>query len=163
MFAPAYNLTKMAENKTRETEESVAGFINSVESGQQRKDSLRLLEIMQEVSGCEPRMWGSSIVGFGSYHYRYHSGHEGYAPLIGFSPRKAALSLYVYTGREEDAHLLDALGKFKMGKACIYAKKLSDLDEAALRTLMKATIGFLGEKYEIRPEGQANGGEENGA
>jgi hypothetical protein len=103
---------------------------------------------MQKVSGHEPKMWGTSIIGFGVYHYKSErSKQEGDWPLIGFSPRKAAISLYVYTGMPEHEHLLKDLGKFKMGKACIYIKKLSDINTNALVTLMETTIRFLEGKY----------------
>jgi len=98
---------------------------------------------MQDISGHEAKMWGPSIVGFGSYHYKYESGHEGDAPLIGFSPRKAAISLYVFTGLKEHENLLNDLGKYKMGKACIYIKKLSDIDKQKLVVLMTETINYL--------------------
>jgi hypothetical protein len=137
----------MAKNKTTETSMSVTDFINAVEKEQQRKDSFKLIELMQSISGHEPKMWGPSIIGFGNYHYKYDSGHEGDAPLIGFSPRKAATSLYVFTGLEEHQHLLDGLGKFKMGKACIYIKRLADIDEQSLTMVMKETINFLKSKY----------------
>lgn len=125
----------------------MTNFIAAIESESKRDDSFRLIELMREVSGHEPKMWGPSIIGFGSYHYRYDSGHEGDAPLIGFSPRKAAISLYVFSGLDEHKDLLDDLGKFKMGKACIYAKKLSDINEKKLTALMKKTIAFLKSKY----------------
>jgi hypothetical protein len=138
----------MAKNKTAETGDDVIEFIQSfVDTEQKKEDSLALIALMQTVSGYEPKMWGPSIVGFGSYHYKYESGHEGDAPLIGFSPRKAAISLYVYTGLPEHEPLLKNLGKFKMGKACIYAKKLSDINEQSLKQLIKATIEFQVAKY----------------
>ena len=137
----------MAKNKTKETENSVNDFINAVENQQKRDDSFRLLEIMRDVSGHEPKMWGPSIIGFGSYHYKYASGHEGDAPLVGFSPRKAAISLYVFTGLDQHRELLDKLGKFKMGKACIYVNKLSDINEGQLVKLIHETIAYLKSKY----------------
>ncbi|MEX0997935.1 MAG: DUF1801 domain-containing protein [Flavobacteriaceae bacterium] len=138
----------MAKIKTKPTKVSVTDFINTVEQEQKRKDSFELVKLMKEISGEEPYMFGSSIVGFGSYHYKYNSGHEGDAPLIGFSPRKAAISLYVFTGMEEHKHLLDSLGKFKMGKACIYIKKLEDIDIVTLKKVMKQTIVFLETKHQ---------------
>ncbi len=135
------------KNKTVYTEESVRAFIQNVESEQKRKDSYDLVKLMERVSGEEARMFGPSIIGFGKYHYVYASGHEGEAPLIGFSPRKAAISLYVFTGWEGHAHLLEGLGKFKSGKACIYIKKLADIHEDALIKLMEATIDFLSSQY----------------
>lgn len=137
----------MAKNKTAETSNDVIAFIKQYALPAQQEDSFRLIEIMREVSGHEPKMWGPTIVGFGTYHYKYDSGHEGDAPLLGFSPRKAAISLYVFTGSDHHQHLLEGLGKFKMGKACIYVKKLSDIDESRLRTLMQETMAFLKTKY----------------
>lgn len=138
----------MARNKTVETAINVFDFISEfTDSEQKRKDSYELLELMQKISGFEPKMWGPSIIGFGSYHYKYSSGHQGEAPLIGFSPRKAAISLYVYTGDEEHQYLLDGLGKFKMGKACIYINKLADIDQQKLKTLIIETIQYLKSKY----------------
>ena len=111
---------------------------------QKRKDSFELLKLMREFTGFEPKMWGASMIGFGQYHYKSErSSQEGDWPLVGFSPRKAAISLYVYTGAPEHEHLLEGLGKFKKGAACIYVKKLSDIDQEALKKLMKTTIGFL--------------------
>lgn len=137
-----------AKTKTKSTDEHVLTFINDFSDTEQKKeDSIELIRLMQEASGFEPRMWGPTIVGFGNYHYKYASGHEGDAPLLGFSPRKAAISLYVFTGLEEHKHLLDKLGKFKIGKACIYVKKLSDIDLDELKKLMQASIRFLNEKY----------------
>jgi hypothetical protein len=139
----------MAKNKTIETAVSVSDFINSyVESEQKKIDSFHLIEVMSEWSGFEPKMWGPTIIGFGSYHYKYASGHEGDAPLIGFSPRKAEFSIYVYTPVEEQKQLLENLGKFKMGKACIYVKKLSDINLETLKKLCKMTIAYLNEHHE---------------
>lgn len=140
----------MAKNKTAETSIDVSDFISLVEDEQKRKDSYRLIELMQEISGYEPKMWGPSIIGFGTYHYRYESGHEGDAPLLGFSPRKAAISLYIYTGLEEHQYLLEDLGKFKMGKACIYVKKLADINEKSMIAIMKKSIEWVNEKYPAR-------------
>lgn len=141
----------MATTKTIQTEADVHEFINTfADTEQKRKDSFDLLKLMQESTGFEPKMWGPSIIGFGSYHYKYDSGHEGDAPLIGFSPRKPAISLYVYSGYlgcPEQEDLLKDLGKFKMGKACIYIKKLSDINPEILKKLMKTTIDFLQSKY----------------
>ena len=136
-------------NKTIETEVRVADFIESfVTSDQKKADSFKLIERMREWSGFEPKMWGPSIIGFGSYHYKYESGHEGDGPLLGFSPRKAAFSLYVYSQTEESEKLLKDLGKFKMGKACIYVNKLADIDLATLKKLCESTIAYLNEHHE---------------
>jgi hypothetical protein len=139
----------MAELKTKQTNADVHEFINSfANTEQKRKDSFELVKLMQEFTGYEPKMWGESIIGFGSYHYKSdRSRQEGDWPLVGFSPRKAAISLYVYSGSPEHEHLLENLGKFKMGKACIYIKKLSDIDQNELKNLIKETIHFLNSKY----------------
>jgi hypothetical protein len=131
------------ENKTKVTEIQVSDFINSfVDDKQKREDSLQLIELMKKWSGFEPKMWGPTIIGFGSYHYKYASGHEGDCLLIGFSPRKKAFSLYVYTPQQNNIELLNKLGKFKMGKACIYINKLLDIDLDVLEVLCKSTIHF---------------------
>ena len=138
----------MAKNKTAETNKNVNDFINKFADTEQKKtDSFELLELMKKITGYEARMWGPSIIGFGTYHYKYESGHEGDAPLIGFSPRKAAISLYVFTGLDEHKHLLNGLGKFKMGKVCIYIKRLSDIDRQKLKVLMTETIKYMQTKY----------------
>lgn len=139
----------MAEIKTKQTNADVHEFINSfADTEQKRKDSFELLKLMQDFTGYEPKMWGPSIIGFGSYHYKSdRSSQEGDWPLVGFSPRKAAISLYVYTGSAEHEHLLQNLGKFKMGKACIYVKRLSDINQDELKNLIKETISFLESKY----------------
>jgi|APTNR8051073442_1049403.scaffolds.fasta_scaffold01243_7 hypothetical protein len=139
----------MAKNKTAETEISVPEFIDAfVDNEQKKADSFRLIELMQEWSGFEPKMWGPTIIGFGHYHYKYASGHEGDMPLIGFSPRKAAFSLYVFMPTPDNEHLLDDLGKFTIGKACIYVKKLSDINIAVLAQLCKTTIAYIKEHHE---------------
>jgi len=136
------------KNKTIETEASVIEFINSfVEKEQKKQDSYRLIELMREWSGHEPKMWGPTIIGFGKYHYKYASGHEGDAPLIGFSPRKAEFSLYIIDPAKDNSKLLNDLGRYKMGKACIYFKKLSDLNLEILEKLSKSTIKYIHEKY----------------
>ena len=138
----------MAKTKTTATNEDVYAYIQrTVEQAQKRADSLKLIEIMEHISGEKAHMWGPSIIGFGSYHYVYESGYSGDAPMIGFSPRKAAISLYVFTGLEEHAHLLEGLGKFTMGKACIYVKKLADIDLNVLENLMRNSIDYLKIKY----------------
>ena len=139
----------MNKNKTIETEVNVADFINSyVEDVRKKKDTLKLVELMSDWAGFEPKMWGATIIGFGSYHYKYNSGHEGDMPLIGFSPRKAEFSLYVFSPTEENKHLLDAFGKFKIGKACIYIKNLSDISIHVLEQMCRTTIKYLSEHHE---------------
>lgn len=140
----------MAELKTRATNEDVAEFIEKfADSEQKNADSYALLKIMEDITGCKAVMWGTSIIGFGKYHYKSErSKQEGDWPLVGFSPRKQAISLYVYSGLPEHEYLLENLGKFKKGAACIYVKKLSDINIDALIYLMKATITYLKNKYE---------------
>ncbi len=138
----------MAKNKTTQTEIDVYDFIDSyVENDQKKKDSLELIELFQKWSGFEAKMWGPTIIGFGTYHYKYESGHEGDAPLLGFSPRKAEFSLYVYMPTPQNESLLDELGKYKMGKSCIYIKKLIDINIVVLEKISKNTIAFLNHKY----------------
>jgi len=132
------------KNKTTETEIAVIDFINSfVDNEQKKQDSFTLIELMKEWSGFEPKMWGPTIVGFGSYHYKYDSGHEGDSMIIGFSPRKNEFSLYVVALEKDYSNLLIKLGKYKMGKACIYFKKLSDLNLSVLEAICKETIKNL--------------------
>jgi hypothetical protein len=133
----------MAENKTKATDESVKSFLDGVEDEQKRADAYALLDLMQEVTGEEARMWGTSMVGFGSYHYKYASGREGDAMLAGFSPRKQNLTMYIMAGFDEYESLLDDLGKFKTGKSCLYVKRLSDVDEATLRTLIERSVAHM--------------------
>ena len=137
----------MAKNKTTETTVDVMDFINTVDDETKRDDSRQLIKIMEKASGSKAKMWGPSIVGFGSYHYKYESGHEGDSCLIGFSPRKQAISLYLGTGAAESQQLLTQLGKYKMAKACIYVKKLSDIDETVLLKLLKISIAGTTAKY----------------
>ncbi|MES2776471.1 MAG: DUF1801 domain-containing protein [Bacteroidota bacterium] len=137
------------KTKTTETEVNVTDFINSfVDNEQKKQDSFRLIELMREWSGFEPKMWGPTMIGFGSYHYKYASGHEGDAMMIGFSPRKAEFSLYVAAPGTENKKLLEDLGKYKMPKGCIYFKKLTDLNLDILEKLSKATIQYINENYE---------------
>jgi hypothetical protein len=139
----------MAELKTKQTDASVYDFINTFADSEQKKaDSFEILKLMQDFTEYEPKMWGGSIIGFGKYHYKSErSKQEGDWPLVGFSPRKAAISLYVYSGCSGQDDLLQELGTFKMGKACIYIKKLSDINQEILKKLIKSTIKFLQSKY----------------
>ncbi|WP_426473103.1 DUF1801 domain-containing protein [Chryseobacterium balustinum] len=139
----------MAKTKTNYTEVDVKDFLDSyVDNEHKRTDSLQLIELMKEWSDSEPKMWRPSIIGFGNYHYKYASGHEGDAPVIGFSPRKAAFSLYVYSDTEKSKLLLPDLGKFKMSKACIYIKKLSDINIPILKELCMESIQYISEHHE---------------
>jgi hypothetical protein len=134
----------MAKIKTSCTNQNVIDFINSyVDNEQKKADSFQLIELMKEWSEAEPIMWGPTIIGFGNYHYKYASGHEGDAPLLGFAPRKAALTFYIYSNTEKSKLLLADLGKFKMSKACIYVKKLSDINLSVLKKLCIESIKYI--------------------
>ncbi|RII41193.1 DUF1801 domain-containing protein [Galactobacter valiniphilus] len=130
----------MAENTTQWTDVDPVAWVEAVEHPTRRTDGLALLALLREVTGQEPRMWGPSIVGFDEYAYFYPTGHSGTAPVMGFSPRKASLSLYGFTGQPEEAELLAKLGKHKIGKSCLYINKLADVDPDVLREL--AVTGF---------------------
>lgn len=135
------------EQKTKETDADVIEFIESLDNSQKRQDAYRLLEIFEETSGYEAKMWGPSIIGFGSYHYVYATGHEGDAPLVWFSPCKAKISLYFATGDQERNALLNDFGKYTSGKSCVYINKLDDIDVAILKKLVNCSIIFLQELY----------------
>ena len=137
----------MAENKTVPTAESVDAFIDALDDERRRADARALAALMAEVTGEPATMWGPSIIGFGAYHYVYDTGREGDMPLVGFSPRKANLVLYIMPGFAGYDELLGRLGKLKMGKACLYLKRLSDVDAAALRELVAASAAHMKEKW----------------
>jgi hypothetical protein len=128
----------MAENKTQATGASVEEFLAAVEHPVRRRDGLRLRELMSVITRQEPQMWGPTIVGFGRYHYKYETGREGDAAAVGFSPRKASLSLYGLTYGPEAEELLPRLGKYRSGAGCLYINKLADVDEAVLTELIRA-------------------------
>ena len=130
----------MAELKTQKTDASVKDFLNTVPDDRKREDSFAIMELMQEVTGEEPAMWGPSIVGFGSYTFKYASGREGDWPVAGFSPRKRNLTLYIMSGFEGYDALLAKLGKFKTGKSCLYINKLEDVDIPTLKELVKRSV-----------------------
>ncbi|QQL51290.1 DUF1801 domain-containing protein [Mucilaginibacter ginkgonis] len=127
----------MAKNKTTETAASVGDFIAAVADDLKRVDSQKLVSIFENVTGQPAKMWGAAIVGFGSYHYKYDSGHEGDAPLVAFSPRANAISLYLSSQFPTRGGLLQKLGKHKSAKACIYVKKLNDVDEGVLKEMIR--------------------------
>nr|WP_154319024.1 DUF1801 domain-containing protein [Metabacillus idriensis] len=133
--------------KTKETDNSVLEFIEAVDSAKKREDAYELLDIFTETTGYEAKMWGPSIIGFGSYHYKYASGHEGDAPLVGFSPRKAKISLYFAPGETKRDELLKEFGKHTTGKACVYINKVADIDIEVLRKLIQQSVTFLKETY----------------
>ena len=135
------------ELKTKETDQSVIEFIESVDSVKKREDAYNLLKIFEETSGYEAKMWGPSIIGFGSYHYKYATGHEGDAPLAGFSPRKAKISLYFSPALPNREELLSRLGKHTTGKSCVYINKLADVDENVLKELIVQDIQYVQKIY----------------
>ncbi|WP_410771901.1 DUF1801 domain-containing protein [Fontibacillus sp. BL9] len=137
----------MYEQKTKETDNSVIEFIENVNSPAKREDAYKLLDIFSETTGFPPKMWGPSIIGFGSYHYKYATGHEGDAPLVGFSPRKAKISLYFATGDTERETLLDKFGKHTAGKGCVYINKVADIDVDVLKELIHQSVRFLQKTY----------------
>ncbi|ANA79421.1 DUF1801 domain-containing protein [Paenibacillus glucanolyticus] len=137
----------MYEQKTKETDNSVVEFIEQVDSPKKREDAYRILDIFEETSGFPAKMWGPSIIGYGSYHYRYASGHEGDAPLVGFSPRKAKISLYFAPGDDKREELLKNFGKHTAGKGCVYINKIADIDVEVLKQLIRESIVFLNETY----------------
>src|SRR5947207_6919685 len=134
------------ENKTTENKNSVKDFIKSVPDEQKQKDAFALIEIIKKQSGFEPKMWGAAIVGFGSYHYKYESGREGDAPLVGFSPRKTEFALYI-PNFEKKQELLKEFGKHKTAKACVYMKKVEDINIEVLKKMVTHSIKFLKAKY----------------
>ena len=137
----------MYKQKTKETDASVIEFIELVDSPKKREDAYRLLNLFTEATGYEAKMWGPSIIGFGAYHYVYKTGHEGDAPLVGFSPRKAKISLYFAPGDTEREVLLAKFGKYTSGKACIYINKVDDIDTDVLKELICQSVVFLQNQY----------------
>lgn len=137
----------MYEQKTKETDADVIEFIEAVDNPKKRQDAHKLLELFEQTSGYPAKMWGPSIIGFGSYHYVYKTGHEGDAPLVGFSPRKAKISLYFATGDEKRGPLLEKFGKHTSGKSCVYINKTEDIDLDVLKQLIRQSIEFLQELY----------------
>lgn len=133
----------MADNKTVPTKLSVAAFIEALTDPTRRADAKTLVKLMQSAAGEKPKMWGPSIVGFGSYHYRYDSGREGDMPLIGFSPRKAANVLYGLSGSGDSKALLAKLGKHTTGKGCVYIKKLADVDQQVLEAMIFKAVAAM--------------------
>lgn len=133
----------MAELKTKKNDGDVEAFLNTIEPEKKRQDSFEILRLMEEVTGEEAKMWGESIIGFGSYHYTYASGREADWMLVGFSPRKQNLTLYIMSGFDEYENLLDKLGKHKTGKSCLYIKKIEDVDTDVLRQLVKESVEHM--------------------
>ena len=133
----------MAENRTKPTELSVAKFIDAIPDPTRRADAKALVKLMQDAAGEKPKMWGPSIIGFGSYHYKYDSGREGDMPLIGFSPRKAATVLYGLIGSSDSKVFLPKLGKHTTGKGCLYIKKLADVDQQVLEGMIAKSLAAM--------------------
>lgn len=140
----------MSTNKTVENDASVENFINSVDNEQKRRDSWDLIAMMQEVTGCQPKMWGASLVGFGSYHYKYDSGREGDMLVTGFSPRKTAMTLYVMPGFEQFDKQLAKLGPYKTGKSCLYLKNLDVVDRKVLKEIISTSIDIMKSRYDCK-------------
>ncbi|MEM7657901.1 MAG: DUF1801 domain-containing protein [Bacteroidota bacterium] len=136
-----------AKNKTQPTEVDPRDFLATVAHDKRREDSLRVLQLMEALTGEKARMWGGSIVGFGEYHYKYESGREGDMPKVGFSPRKTILTLYIMPGFERRPELMEQLGKYKTGKSCLYVNKLEDVEEEVLKELIQYSYDYMTEKY----------------
>ena len=136
----------MTELKTQKNDASVEAFLNSIEDEKKRQDSFTILALMKEVTGSDPVMWGTSIIGFGHYHYKYASGRENDWMLTGFSPRKQNLTLYIMSGFDQYGELLSKLGKHTTGKGCLYIKKLEHIDLDVLRELVKHSVEHMAEK-----------------
>jgi hypothetical protein len=137
----------MAEPKTKPTKASVKAFLDGVSDEARRKDCLTVMKIMKRATKAEPKMWGTSIVGFGSYHYKYASGREGDWPLTGFSPRKQAMTLYIMPGFKRYEPLMQKLGKYKTGKSCLYVKKLADVDLDVLEELIQQSVKHIAQAH----------------
>ena len=137
----------MAENKTKENEGSVEDFLSTVPDEQKRNDCNEIIKIMADVTKHPAKMWGNAIIGFDSYHYTYESGREGDMCLVGFSPRKSDISIYLSSSFEKREQLLQKLGKHKTGKACLYVGKLADVDTAVLKSLIKESVAYMKKTY----------------
>ena len=133
----------MAQLKTQPNDQSVTGFLNSIENETRRQDSFTILELMQQVTGDEPVMWGDSIIGFGTYRYKYASGRQGEWFLVGFSPRVQNLTLYIMSGFDEYDDLLAKLGKHSTGKSCLYVRRLENIDLAVLEELIEKSVAHM--------------------
>ena len=138
----------MPENKTKQTEVDPEEFLKSVTDDKRREDALALLRIMKSVTKMQPKMWGPSMVGFGTYHYKYDSGREGDSLMTGFSPRKQNLAVYIMAGLERYDALLKKLGKHKTGKSCLYISKLEDIDQVVLKELLVESLAYMKKQYE---------------
>jgi hypothetical protein len=137
----------MAENKTQPTKQSVTAFVNGIEDKQRRSDVKKVAAMMRRATGVRATMWGSSIVGYGQYHYKYASGREGNFMLVGYSPRKHALTVYIIAGFKPFQPLMKRLGKYKTGSSCLYINRLSDVDEQVLERLISESVKAMRKKY----------------
>ncbi len=137
----------MAENKTQPTKQTVASFLNGIEDEAKRKEAKQVAKLLRRISGVKPVMWGTSIVGYGQYHYKYASGREGDMCVTGLSPRKQSLVLYIMPGFDDNEALLAKLGKFKTGKSCLYINKLEDVHLPTLKQLIRASVKYMHRKY----------------
>jgi hypothetical protein len=137
----------MAANKTVQNNDDVMTFIANIKDEKKRDDCNKLIELMQNITGETPAMWGSTIIGFGSYHYRYESGREGDAIRVGLSPRAQNISIYIMPGFSEFEEQLTKLGKHKVGKSCLYIKRLSDIDQTVLHEIIRRSIEIMAERY----------------
>ncbi|MDH3416848.1 MAG: DUF1801 domain-containing protein [Gammaproteobacteria bacterium] len=140
----------MAENKTQKNNTSVTAFLNAIEDRQKKSDAKKIAAMMHRASGSRARMWGTAIVGYGSYHYKYASGREGDYFLVGFSPRKQNLVVYIMPGFKDFAALMKKLGKYKTGKSCLYINKLEDIDESILEKLIDRSVKLMRKRYETK-------------
>ncbi|WP_027835202.1 DUF1801 domain-containing protein [Maritalea myrionectae] len=136
-----------SDNKTQQTNESVDEYLLKIGDEQKRADAFKIKEMIERLSGEPAKMWGSSIIGCGTYHYKYESGREGDFMRVGFAPRKANLVVYIMSGFKEYDGLLEKLGKHKTGKSCLYIKRLSDIDESVLEELITLSLAYMAEKY----------------
>ncbi len=137
----------MASVKTSQNDTSVEEFLDSVQNDQRKKDGWYLYELLRNITGESPKMWGPSIIGYGSYHYKYESGREGDWFLAGFSPRKQGMTIYIMMGFGRYEKLLAQLGKHKLGKSCLYINKLSDVDQEVLKELIQSSYHHMNKKY----------------
>jgi hypothetical protein len=133
----------MAELKTKPNNQNVDEFLNQVVDEKKRQDSYEILRLMKEATNLEPKMWGDSMIGFGSYHYKYKSGHDGDTFLTGFSPRKQNMTIYIMSGFELYDELLNKLGKYTTGKSCLYIKRLEDVDPGILKELVRQSVQHM--------------------
>jgi hypothetical protein len=137
----------MAELKTKQTDQSVEEFLNSITNEKRKQDAFIILNLMKKVTNLEPKMWGSSMVGFGKYTYKYESGWDGESFRIGFSPRKQNLTIYIYPGFDRYEDLMKKLGKYKTGKACLYINKIEDVDLAVLEELIRESLNHMNNSF----------------